>query len=86
MEHIKQYIEENKDRFLAELMDMLRIPSVSADSKYKEDVQRNAEFVKNSLIEAVMKLYFAGEIGVNATISQIKQIDKDTRFKWEKDL
>jgi hypothetical protein len=29
-------------------MDMLRIPSVSADSKYKEDVQRNAEFVKNS--------------------------------------
>jgi acetylornithine deacetylase/succinyl-diaminopimelate desuccinylase-like protein len=52
MEHIKQYIEENKDRFLAELMDMLRIPSVSADSKYKEDVQRNAEFVKNSLIAA----------------------------------
>ncbi|MFM2155760.1 MAG: hypothetical protein RL516_509 [Bacteroidota bacterium] len=52
MEHIKQYIEENKDRFLAELMDMLRIPSVSADSKYKEDVQRNAEFVKNRLIEA----------------------------------
>jgi acetylornithine deacetylase/succinyl-diaminopimelate desuccinylase-like protein len=52
MEHIKQYIEENKDRFLAELMDMLRIPSVSADSKHKEDVQRNAEFVKNSLIEA----------------------------------
>lgn len=52
MEHIKQYIEENKDRFLAELIDMLRIPSVSADSKYKEDVQRNAEFVKNSLIAA----------------------------------
>ena len=52
MEHIKQYIEENKDRFLAELMDMLRIPSVSADSKYKADVQRNAEFVKNSLIAA----------------------------------
>ena len=52
MEHIKQYIEENKDRFLAELMDMLRIPSVSADSKHKEDVQRNAEFVKNSLIAA----------------------------------
>ncbi|MFM7015600.1 MAG: dipeptidase [Bacteroidota bacterium] len=52
MEHIKQYIEQNQDRFLSELMDMLRIPSVSADSKYKEDVQRNAEFVKNSLIEA----------------------------------
>ena len=52
MEHIKQYIEQNQDRFLSELMDMLRIPSVSADSKYKEDVQRNAEFVKNSLIAA----------------------------------
>ena len=31
---------------------MLRIPSVSADSKYKDDVLRNAEFVKKSLVEA----------------------------------
>ncbi len=47
-----QYIEENKDRFLSELMDLLRIPSVSADSKYSADVFRTAEFVKDSLIAA----------------------------------
>jgi acetylornithine deacetylase/succinyl-diaminopimelate desuccinylase-like protein len=52
MEHIQNYINEHKDRFISELMDMLRIPSVSADSKYKEDVIRNAEFIKNSLIAA----------------------------------
>jgi acetylornithine deacetylase/succinyl-diaminopimelate desuccinylase-like protein len=47
-----QYIEENKDRFLSELMDLLRIPSVSADSKYSADVFRTAEFVKDSLVAA----------------------------------
>jgi acetylornithine deacetylase/succinyl-diaminopimelate desuccinylase-like protein len=49
MENIKSYIDQNKDRFLSELMELLRIPSVSADSKYKADVARTAEFVKNSL-------------------------------------
>ena len=49
MEKIKNYIDQNKDRFIAELMDILRIPSVSADSKYKADVLRTAEFVKKSL-------------------------------------
>jgi acetylornithine deacetylase/succinyl-diaminopimelate desuccinylase-like protein len=52
MEKINNYIDQNKDRFIAELMEMLRIPSVSADSKYKADVLRTAEYVKKSLIEA----------------------------------
>jgi acetylornithine deacetylase/succinyl-diaminopimelate desuccinylase-like protein len=43
------YIEKNKDRFLSELFDLLRIPSVSADSKYKQDVLRTAEFIKEKL-------------------------------------
>ena len=38
MEHIKTYIQENKDRFLEELMDLLRIPSISADPAYSQDV------------------------------------------------
>jgi acetylornithine deacetylase/succinyl-diaminopimelate desuccinylase-like protein len=42
---MKNYIEQHKERFLAELLDLLRIPSVSADSKYKEDVRKAAEFV-----------------------------------------
>ncbi|PIB36274.1 peptidase dimerization domain protein [Reichenbachiella sp. 5M10] len=41
-----QYLEENKQRFLDELLDLLRIPSVSADSKFKGDVRKAAEFLK----------------------------------------
>lgn len=49
---ISAFIEENKDRMLNELLDLLRIPSISADSKYKADVLRTAEAVKQRLIEA----------------------------------
>lgn len=52
MDNINSYIEENKDRFLNELIDLLKIPSISADSKYKEDVRKAAEFTKQSLLEA----------------------------------
>ncbi|HRT53795.1 MAG TPA: M20/M25/M40 family metallo-hydrolase, partial [Flavobacteriales bacterium] len=46
------FIEANKDRFLNELLDLLRIPSVSADPKYKSDVARCAEAVAARLREA----------------------------------
>ncbi|MFM8949834.1 MAG: dipeptidase [Bacteroidota bacterium] len=52
MQNVQQYIASNQDRFISELMDMLRIPSISADSKYKADVARCAEFVKASLLQA----------------------------------
>lgn len=52
MDQIKNYIESNKDRFLDELIDLLKIPSISADSKYKGDVRKAAEVVKQRLIEA----------------------------------
>lgn len=48
----KDYLSQNKDRFLDELLELLRIPSVSADSKYKGDVARCAEAVKESLLKA----------------------------------
>lgn len=48
----KEYLAENKDRFLEELLTLLRIPSVSADSKYKADVARCAEAVQQSLLSA----------------------------------
>jgi len=44
------YIEANKDRFLSELLDLLRIPSVSADPKFKDDVRRCAEAVKEAIL------------------------------------
>jgi acetylornithine deacetylase/succinyl-diaminopimelate desuccinylase-like protein len=49
---VKQYIEDNKDRFLSELFDWLRIPSVSADSRHKADVRKAAEFIQKKLKEA----------------------------------
>lgn len=49
---IKSYINSNKDQFLQELFDLLRIPSVSADSKYKAEVRKAAEYVKEKLIAA----------------------------------
>ena len=46
----KQYQEENKERFLNEMMDLLRIPSVSARDEHKEDMKKCAEAVKGSLL------------------------------------
>lgn len=46
------YLEENKDRFLNELIDLLRIPSVSADPAFEKDVFKTAEAVKDSLVKA----------------------------------
>jgi hypothetical protein len=42
MVQVQKYIAENKQRFLDELLEMLRIPSVSADPKYKTDVANTA--------------------------------------------
>ncbi|MBB6005110.1 acetylornithine deacetylase/succinyl-diaminopimelate desuccinylase-like protein [Arcicella rosea] len=49
---MKNYIEANKERFLAELLDLLRIPSISADSKYKDDVREAAEFIAEKIQSA----------------------------------
>ena len=52
MQEIKKYVEENKQRFLDELFELLRFPSVSADPKYKGDVLKTAAFVAEKLKEA----------------------------------
>ena len=52
MSKIKTYIENNKDRFLNELIDLLKIPSVSADSAYKKEVLLTADFILDSLKKA----------------------------------
>lgn len=49
---VNDFIRDNKDRFLNELLDLLRIPSVSADPKFKDDVFAAADFVKESLEKA----------------------------------
>lgn len=49
---VKDFIQSNKERFLNELFELLRIPSISADSKYRNDVKRAAEYVKSALEKA----------------------------------
>ena len=49
---IKEYINNNKERFLDELFELLKIESVSADSKFKEEVDKAA----NWLVEEFKKL------------------------------
>jgi acetylornithine deacetylase/succinyl-diaminopimelate desuccinylase-like protein len=52
MENLKPYLEQNKERFLNELLQLLRIPSVSADVKFATDVNRAADYVKEQLLKA----------------------------------
>ncbi|PWG78597.1 dipeptidase [Pararcticibacter amylolyticus] len=52
MQEIKKYVDENQQRFLDELFDLLRFPSISADPAYKGDVLKTADFVAEKLREA----------------------------------
>ncbi len=52
MQAWKEYQEKNKDRFLNEMLDLLRIPSVSAKTEHKGDMQKCADAVKKNLLEA----------------------------------
>lgn len=52
MQHIKQYVDEHRQRLLDELFALLRFPSVSADPKYKADVLDTADHVAQKLRDA----------------------------------
>ena len=52
MDKAKVYIEANKERFLNELFDLIRIPSVSAEAGRKPDMRRCAEYLAAALAEA----------------------------------
>lgn len=49
---IKEYVQSNKDRFLEELFELLRFPSISADPQYKDDILKTASFVAQKLQDA----------------------------------
>ncbi len=49
MQEIRKYVSDNKQRFLDELFELLRFPSVSADPKYKNDVLKTADYVAEKL-------------------------------------
>lgn len=48
----KEFIDKNKDRFIDELLELLRIPSVSTDKKFKDDVLKAAGYIRQKLVEA----------------------------------
>ncbi|MDO6517396.1 dipeptidase [Zobellia uliginosa] len=52
MQNVQDYIQKNKQRFLDELIQLLRIPSVSADSAFSQDVIDTSEAVKTALENA----------------------------------
>ena len=47
----QDYIEKNKDKFLNELFEFIKIPSVSADIKFKQEVLKAASFLEENLIK-----------------------------------
>lgn len=47
-----KYIEQHNDAFISELFELLRIPSISAQSEHKPDMQRCAEWLAASLVKA----------------------------------
>ncbi len=52
MQAWKTYQDKNQDRFLKELMELLKIPSISSDSTHQGDMLVCAEAVKKSLLDA----------------------------------
>jgi len=52
METIKNYVESHKERFLEELFELIRIPSISSDSNAGDEMRRTAEHIRKSLIDA----------------------------------
>ncbi len=52
MERVLSHIQENGDRYVADLMEFLRIPSVSSSSRHREDMERCARFVADRMTRA----------------------------------
>ncbi len=51
MQDLKNYIEENRERFLEELFELIRIPSISSKDAHKDDMYKAAEWVKENLLK-----------------------------------
>ena len=52
MKDVKAYIEQNRERFLDELFQLIRIPSISAEAEHKDDMVRCAEKWRELLLAA----------------------------------
>ncbi len=77
MKSAKPYIEKNQKRFLDELIELLKIPSISADSAYKKDILTTAEAVKDQLKKAGCDTVEICETPGNPIVYGEKIIDKN---------
>ncbi|HVV54817.1 MAG TPA: dipeptidase [Mucilaginibacter sp.] len=75
MQTIRTYVEQNKQRFLDELFELLRFPSISADPKYKPDVLKTANYVAGKLREAGAGKVEVCETAGNPIVYGEKMID-----------
>lgn len=77
MEHaeFKKYIDENKDRFLAELFELLKIPSISSDSSKKPEIIQAADYIKVKLEETGVDYAEICETAGNPIVYAEKMID-----------
>lgn len=77
MDSLKKYIDDNRDRFLEELFDLLRIPSVSADPAFKKDILATAELIKEHLEKIGCDNVEVCETPGNPVVYADKIIDKN---------
>ncbi len=52
MDNINEYIENNKSRFISELFELIRIPSISSNSNHKQDMLRAADYLRKLILDA----------------------------------
>ena len=64
MDKVKSYIEANKERFISELFDLLRIPSISAQSEHKPDMTGQELLVLPVPFDVEPLTFAAGDMGV----------------------
>ena len=77
METINNYIKNNKERFLNELIKLLKIPSISANKSYEKDILLTADFIKKSLETAGLDVVEIYETPGNPIVFAEKVIDKN---------
>ena len=80
---MKEYIQENKERFFQELFSLLRIPSVSAKPEHKQDMYRCADRLVELLKEAGADeaAVEAGEISAERYASYLGMLEEDKKFR-----
>ena len=77
MSTIQNYIKDHKNRFLDELIELLKIPSISADTNYKEAILKTADHVKEQLKKAGCDTVEICETPGNPIVYGEKIIDKN---------